>query len=322
VGGSSAPLAVMLDAASFDRNDIDYTRLYSTTHQWQRYEQTRPKELPTRLADAEIIVTNKVPIGKNDLESAPSLKLICVAATGTNYFDIEAARALGVTVCNVKNYATESVTQHVVSLMLALARHLCDYSTAVNNGRWSHAQQFCMLDFPIEELNGKTLGIIGYGVLGQSVAKIASTFGMKVLIAERRGAQPRPHRVDFFEVLEQSDVISLHCPLTADTKNLISTAELIQMKNTAWIINTARGELIDEIALANALDNGQIGAAALDVLSIEPPPEDHPLLTSPRKNLLITPHIAWASRTARQRLIDEVASNIQAYLSGQAQNIV
>jgi len=322
VGGSSAPLAVMLDAASFDRDDIDYTRLYSTTHQWQRYEQTRPEELATRLTDAEIIVTNKVPIGKNDLLRAPSLKLICIAATGTNYFDIDAARASGITVCNVKNYATESVTQHVVSLMLALARRLCDYRAAVNNGRWSHAQQFCMLDFPIEELNGKTFGVIGYGVLGQSVAKIASAFGMKVLIAERRGADPRPNRIDFGEVLEQSDVISLHCPLTADTKNLISTAELTQMKNTAWIINTARGELIDETALANALDNGQIAAAALDVLSIEPPPEDHPLLTPPRTNLLITPHIAWSSRTARQRLIDEVASNIRAYLSGQPQNIV
>ena len=312
----------MLDAASFDRDDIDYTQLYSTNNQWQRYKQTRQNELATRLADAEIIVTNKVPIGKNDLVRVPSLKLICIAATGTNYFDIEAARASGIIVCNVKNYATESVTQHVFSLMLALARRLCDYSTAVKNGHWSHSQQFCMLDFPIEELNGKTLGIIGYGVLGQSVAKIASAFGMKVLIAERRGVQPRPHRVDFDEVLAQSDVISLHCPLTTDTKNLISTAELTQMKKTAWIINTARGELIDEIALANALDNDQIGAAALDVLSIEPPPEDHPLLTSPRRNLLITPHIAWASRTARQRLIDEVASNIQAYLSGQPQNIV
>jgi glycerate dehydrogenase len=312
----------MLDTASFDHKDIDYSLLYSATRRWQRYAQTHPQELAARIADAEIIVTNKVPINKHDLQSAPLLKLICIAATGTNYFDIEAAQASGITVCNVKDYATNSVTQHVIGLMLSLARRLCDYSTAVNNGHWSHAQQFCMLDYPIEELNEKTLGIIGYGVLGQSVAKVAAALGMNVLIAERRGVQPRPQRIGFNEMLKQADIISLHCPLTTDTKKLIGEAELSQMKHTAWVINTARGELIDEIALANALDHGQIGAAALDVLSTEPPPQNHPLLTKPRPNLFITPHVAWASRTARQHLLDEVAANIQAYFSGHPQNTV
>ena len=235
---------------------------------------------------------------------------------------LDAARDLNVTVCNVTAYATPSVVEHVFALMLTLARRLFDYRDAVDQGRWQKADEFCLLDFPITELAGLTLGIIGYGELGRGVAAMGRAFGMQVLIAERPDSPARPGRTPFTRVLEQSHVISLHCPLNDNTHHLIGAPELGMMRRDALLLNTARGGIVDETALRHALQSGLIAGAGVDVLTGEPPRNGNPLLDATLPNLVVTPHIAWASRSARQRLVNEITGNIRAWLAGAPRNVV
>jgi len=305
---------VMLDRASLDRGDLDLTRLLTLLSGWRLHDATPPAKLDAHLDGAEVVLTNKVVLDRATLERHRRLRLVCVLATGTDNVDLDAAAALGITVRNVTAYGTTSVVQHLFALMLALARRLPAQLDAVAAGDWSRSEQFCLLDQPIDDLAGKRLGIIGHGELGQAVARTGECFGMIPLIAERRGEPPRRGRLPFEQVVAKADVLSLHCPLTPQTEKLIDATVLAAMPRHGWLINTARGGLVDEAALANALDRGIIAAAALDVLSQEPPPPDHPLLTPPRENLIVTPHVAWAARSARQRIIDLTCDNIEAYL--------
>ncbi len=313
---------VFLDIDTVDRRDLDLAPLRSVLEQWSPYPATADREVRQRIRDADIVISNKVLLDRAALQTADRLKLVCIAATGTNNIDLEAARGLNITVCNVTGYATPSVVEHVFAQLLTLARRLDDYREAVRSGRWQQAVSFCLLDFPIRELAGMALGIIGYGELGRAVAAAGAAFGMHLLVAERPGRSPRPGRTPFEEVLGKADVISLHCPLTAETRNLIGARELAMMKRDAILVNTARGGIVDEAALLQALHSGAIGAAAVDVLVEEPPRRGNPLLDSTLPNLLVTPHVAWASIRARQRLIDQLAGNITAWLAGHPRNVV
>jgi len=314
---------VFLDLDSLDRNDLDLSTLRATLPEWQLYPATAPDEVAERIATAEIVVSNKVMLDETLLANAPQIKLIAIAATGTNNVDLAAAERLGISVCNIRRYATPSVVQHVFSLLLTLVRNLNDYQTAALDGRWQRSDQFCLLDFPIRELGGLTLGVIGYGELGQAVAEVAEkAFGMNILIAQRPGGSARPVRLPLEELLNQVDVLSLHCPLTEQTRNLIGERELGLMKTDALLINTARGGIVDESALATALRAGRLGGAGIDVLATEPPGADSPLLAGDIPNLVVTPHVAWASRESRQRLTDQLAENIRAFLAGTPQNLV
>jgi glycerate dehydrogenase len=246
-----------------------------------------------------------------------------VAATGTNNIDLEAAAERGITVCNCQSYGTPSVVQHVFALILTLATRLCDYRQAVAEGRWQLADQFCLLDYPIQELAGKTLGIIGYGELGRSVARIAEAFGMRILIAQRPGtSEPVEDRIPLATLLPQLDILTLHCPLTSETRGLIGAWELALMRRNALLINTARGGIVDELALAEALKRGALGGAGVDVLTEEPPVQGNPLLAGDIPNLIVTPHCAWGSREARQRLVAQLAENIQGFLTGKPKRVV
>jgi glycerate dehydrogenase len=314
--------AVFLDLATVARGDLDLTRLAAACARWSFHDYTRPGETAVRLAGAQVAVTNKVPLDRAALASAPRLRLVCLTATGTNNVDLDAARALDIAVTNVTGYATAAVVQHVFALILAHATRLLDYRAAVASGAWSASPQFCLLDFPIVELAGKTLGIVGYGELGRGVARVARAFDMEVLIAQRPGAPPTEGRLPLAELLPRVDVLSLHCPLADNTRGLIGAAELALMRPNALLVNTARGGLVDGEALARALRQRIIGGAALDVLSVEPPPPDHPLLAPDIPNLILTPHTAWASREARQRVLDEVARNIASFAAGERRNRV
>jgi glycerate dehydrogenase len=287
---------------------------------WQEHAHTAPDEVAVHAADATVVVTNKVKLPAVLLEKLPQLKLIAVAATGVDHIDLEAARRLGIGVCNVRDYATHSVPEHVFAVLLALRRNLSAYAAAAKNGAWSRAENFCLHNWPIEDLAGSTLGIIGGGVLGQSVTKLGVAFGMRVLLAEQCGAPVRPGRVAFEQVLAEADVVSLHVPLTSATRNLIGATELARLKPSAILINSARGGVVDEAALVEALRAGHLAGAAVDVLTIEPPPMDHALLSANLPNLLVTPHIAWASRQAQQKLADEVVANIAAYVRAEQRN--
>jgi len=320
------PVALFLDKTSLYPDDLDFS-LLDEVARWQWFDNVSVTDIRHSLETAEIIVTNKVLLNKEVIDYCHRLKLICVAATGVNNIDLEAAKYKNIKVCNVRSYATPSVSQHVFSLVLALNRKLFSYKDAVNNGGWSHSDFFCYFGAPVSELQGKTLGIIGYGELGQAVAKIARCFGMKVKLAKRDESDLRAERIDLIELLSVSDVVSLHCPLTDSNRHMIAEKELSVMKSDAILINTARGGLVDEKALLQALENKVIAGAALDVLEEEPPSTNHPLIdysmSSPdNDNLIITPHIAWASRESRQRLVDEIAKNIQVYLQGQPRNLV
>jgi glycerate dehydrogenase len=254
------------------------------------------------------------------------LRLIAVAATGADIIDRDEAARRGVKVCNVPGYATQSVAQFTIALILELAANAGNYNVAVKAGGWQQSPVFSLLAFPTFELNGKKLGIIGYGAIGQAVAQIASSFGMEIIVAARAGSRSPtpPDRVSIEQLLRDADVISLHCPLTADTRNLINTATLAQMKPTAFLINTARGALIDETALIGALRRRQIAGAALDVISQEPPPVNHPMLLAATDldNLIVTPHTAWSAREARERLLGEVEENIAAFLQARDRNLL
>ena len=306
--------AVFLDKLTISDN-VDFGVITKLTEQLSSHSTTSPEQVVTRSLDADIILTNKVVITAEHMRQLPKLKLICITATGMNNVDLEAAKALGITVKNVSGYSTNSVSQYVFSMLLNVYNQPQAYCDDNKNGQWPQSKTFCLVNKPITELAGKTLGIIGYGDIGKQVAVIAKVFGMKVLIAERLGAESvRAERQPMAEVLAQSDVVSLHCPLTDDTKKLINAKTLNQMKPGAILINTARGPLIDNIALIEALKSKLLSHAILDVLDIEPPPQDHPLITANLDNLHLTAHIAWASNEAQQRLIDGVARNIQRFI--------
>jgi len=316
------PSALFLDRASLHPDDLDFSALDELAR-WQWFDNANASDIQHCLEGAEIIVSNKVVIDRQIIGISKQLKLICVAATGFNNVDVEAANQSGIQVCNVRAYATSSVVQHVFSLILSLNRKLLSYNKSSINGNWSHSDFFCYFGEPVSELEGKTLGIIGYGELGQSVAKVAECFGMKVLIAHsHHPGNVQDGRVDLAGLLAASDVVSLHCPLTESNYHMIADKEFSLMKPDAMLINTARGGLVDEVALLHALKINKIGAAALDVLEEEPPSVNNALINHQVDNLIITPHVAWASRESRQRLVDEVAANIQAFQQGRPRNIV
>jgi len=309
---------VVLDMDTLQPADLSLDGLRASLESWQFHGRTDPSDTAVRLAGSEVVVTNKVVIDRSVLAANSQLRLICVSATGMNNVDLVAAAEQGVTVRNVQDYAIASVAQHVFALLLALATRWHEYRQDVQAGDWSRSPMFCLMHRPVMELAGKTLGIIGFGVLGQEVARLAQAFGMRVLIADslRPGVPASSDRLPLAELLPKCDVISLHCPLDVTTERLVDEAFLKQMKPGALLLNTARGGLVDESALKHALMKGQLGGAALDVLSVEPPPSDHPLLDAAIPNLIITPHNAWVSRECRQRLLDGVVVNIQAWRNG------
>ena len=314
--------AVFLDWDSVDNQDLDRRCLEQLPIDWEFFDNTLMEQLPLCLERAEIAVSNKIVLNKPAIDASQSLKLICVAATGTNNIDLVAAAKKNIPVCNVRTYATPSVVQHVFMLILNLMRHLPEYQQALADGRWQQSDYFCLLDHTIEELTGKTLGIVGYGELGQAVANMARQFGMNVLVAQRLHGTPTTDRIPFEALLPRVDVLSLHCPLTPETENLIGENELNRMKPGAILINTARGGIVDETALLSALTNGKLAGAGIDVLVREPPDKGDILLDAKLPNLIITPHIAWASKQARQRLIQGIAANIHGFLNGKIINRV
>jgi glycerate dehydrogenase len=313
---------VFLDLGSVDTGDLDRRRLAATLEEWTWHDFTEPAQCAERISEAQVVVSNKCKLDRGVLSGAAQLKLVVIAATGVDHVDLDAAREIGVTVCNSRDYATASVTQHVLTLMLNLLSRQSAYANRVRQGDWSRARQFCLLDLPIREASGLNLGIIGYGVLGRSVARAARALGMNVLVAERRGRTPRPDHLPFGDVVAHADVLSLHCPLTDETRNLFDRAMMQRMKRTAILINTARGGVVNERDLASCLKDGIISGAGVDVLSTEPPAPDHPLLADDIPGLIVTPHNAWASGRARQALLDQVASTIRSFQRGQPVNRV
>ena len=295
-------------------------------HDWVSYPKTAPDQVQERLAGATIAIINKVPLTSATVHMLPGLKMVAVSATGTNVVDLEACRARGIVVSNIRGYADHTVPEHAIALLLALSRNLVAWRESLLAGRWQQSDQFCLFDHPIRDLHGATLGVIGSGSLGQGVIRLAEAFGMKILLAERKGATSvRPGYTAFETVLAESDAISLHCPLTPETQGLIGVAELQAMKRSALLINTARGGLVDEAALIQALRQGWIAGAGFDVITAEPPPAGHPmvapeLLALP--NFLLTPHVAWASRPAMQALADQLIDNIEAFMAGTPKNRV
>ena len=327
------PRIVFLDAATY--GDVSLEQFSDTWH-CTVHQVTRPDETIKRMASYSVAVTNKVIIDRPVLNSpeAKDLRLIAVAATGTDIIDREEAARRGIKVCNVPGYATQSVAQFTMALILELTTRVGKYGEAVKAGEWQKSPVFSLLTYPSVELGGKKLGIVGFGNIGKAVAQMARGFGMEVLVAARGepgrtaragSAQPIPgDRIPLEQLFRQADIISLHCPLTPDKRNLINQQTLALMKSTAFLINTARGALIDEAALIDALRNKRIAAAALDVISKEPPPADHPIIVAAKEldNLIVTPHTAWSAREARERLLVEVKENIEAFFQGRARNLV
>ena len=316
--------AVFLDFATMGADDLDPSPLTDLLPDLQFFDVT-PEELTTeRIRDAEFVFTNKIRFNDEALDSAKSLRFIGLTATGTDNVDLSGADKYGIAVCNIRAYCTQSVVEHVFGVLLNFTHNISRFAEIVRNGEWQESDEFCMLRYPIRELSGMTLGIVGHGALGRGVAKAAREFGMTVLIARRPGMSAKhvDGRTDFREMLGRADVITLHCPLSDDTKNLFGEEEFRLMKPDAILINTARGGLIDSAALAAALGNGEIGAAAVDVLPQEPPAEGDPLLDYDGTNLIVTPHVAWATKEARQSAINELAANVEAFLRGEKRNRV
>ncbi len=308
--------AVFLDLSPLDQGDLDLTPLQSAFDELICHAQTSEDEIIERLQGAQVAISNKVALNEATLDACPDLELILVAATGVNNIDLAAAKRRGIVVCNCQAYGTATVAQHTLTLLLALATRLPDYQGAVARGRWQESGQFCLLDFPIVELAGKTLGVLGHGELGSAVGRLAEALGMHVLTGNLPGRPPRPDRLELDELLPRVDALTLHCPLTEQTRNLIGARELQLMKPTAFILNTARGGLIDEQALADTLRSGHLGGAATDVLTSEPPSNDNPLLAADVPRLIVTPHSAWGSREARQRIVGQLSENAAAFMAG------
>ncbi len=288
-------------------------------HTYKEYEETSADQVVERLANAAVAIINKVPMRAPSLEKLPGLKLIAVAATGTDCVDKAYCKAHGITVSNIRNYAVNTVPEHTLALIFALRRSLVPYVLDVRRGKWQTINQFCYFDHPIRDITGSTLGIIGYGALGKSVGARASAFGMKIIATD---VFDFPGKVDLDTILTQSDIISLHCPLTDGTRNMIGAAEFKKMKRDAILINTARGGLVDENALIDALKGGEIGGAGFDVLSVEPPKNGNVLIDANLPNLIVTPHVAWASVEAMTALANQLVDNIEAWVAGKPQNVV
>ncbi|WLH11862.1 2-hydroxyacid dehydrogenase [Pseudomonas hefeiensis] len=314
--------AVFLDHPSLDLGDLDLGPLRNCFSELQLFARTTRDEVSERLKGATVAITNKVVIDATAMAANPELKLILISATGTNNVDLDAARQHGITVCNCQGYGTPSVAQHTIMLLLNLATRLGDYQKAVGEGRWQQASQFCLLDYPIVELEGKTLGLLGHGELGSAVGRLAEAFGMRVLLGQIPGRPARPNRLPLDQLLPQIDALTLHCPLNEHTRHFIGAPQLAQLKPGAFVLNTARGGLIDEQALADALRSGHLGGAATDVLSVEPPTQGNPLLAADIPRLIVTPHNAWGSREARQRIVGQLTENAQGFFSGTAQRVV
>lgn len=317
----------MLKVVFLDRNTLapqTIVRPLGFAHELEVFEATTPAQVMSRILDADIVITNKVRLSAESIALAPQLKMIAVAATGTDNVDLQACAQRGIVVSNIRNYAGHAVPEHVFALIFALRRNLIAYRDAVRSGRWQEAGTFCFFDFPIGELHGSTLGIIGYGALGKATADIGSALGMKVLLAGRKGrAVLEAGYTPFEDVLAQSDVISLHCPLLPATRDLIGTAEFSRMMRRPLLINTARGGLVNEAALVDALKAGQIAGAGFDVATQEPPGADHPFhALRDYPNFILTPHVAWASDEAMQTLADQLIDNIEAWVRGAPQNVV
>ncbi|MHB8707780.1 MAG: D-2-hydroxyacid dehydrogenase [Desulfuromonadales bacterium] len=313
---------VVLDGYAANPGDLDWGS-FAAFGQLTVHERTPAELTVERAAGAQAVLTNKVMLGAAEMDALPELRYIGVLATGYNVVDVAAARERGIVVTNVPAYSTPSVAQHVFALLLELTRGTGRHAALVRQGRWSAAPDFCFWEGEQLELDGLTFGIVGFGAIGQAVARIARAFGMRVLVQTRRpdpAAWPEVTYVERDALFAQADVISLHCPLTEETQGTINAATLAAMKPGAYLINTGRGPLVDEAALAAALQAGQIAGAGLDVLTREPPAADNPLLTAP--NCVITPHLAWATRAARQRLLDTAAANVRAFLEGHSQNRV
>jgi glycerate dehydrogenase len=303
-----------------DRETLDAkVRPPSFPHSYNEYAVTAVGEIVDRLKDATIAITNKVPMRADTLKELPKLKLIAVAATGTDIVDKAYCKEHGITVVNIRNYAFNTVPEHVFAMIFALRRNLIAYQEAVRGGAWQRARQFCFFDYPIRDVAGSTLGIIGFGALGKSVARIAQSLDMRVLPYD---VFPQPGLVDLETIYKESDIITLHTPMTPETRNMIGAKELKMMKPTAILINTARGGLVDEQALAEALQNGTIGGAGFDVLTKEPPKDGNVLLDLRLPNFILTPHVAWASQEAMQVLADQLMDNIEAFVAGKPQNVV
>lgn len=313
---------VVLDGFTLNPGDLSWDELRSLGD-CEIHERTSPGEVVKRATNADVVLTNKTIISREQIEGLPSLKYIGVLATGYNIVDAAAARARNIPVTNVPTYGTKSVAQMTFALLLELTQHVGHHAQTARDGRWSKSLDFCYWDFPLVELDGLVLGIVGYGRIGQAVAALAVAFGMRVVYNKSRPAQGTTQDATFVgldELFATSDAITLHCPLTPETKYLVNAPRLSLMKRTAFLINTSRGLLVDGQALSDALNEGLIAGAGLDVLAVEPPPPDNPLLRA--KNCFVTPHIAWATRAARSRLMDIAVANVRAFLSGKLQNVV
>jgi glycerate dehydrogenase len=292
-------------------------------HEWIDYPTTQPHEILPRLRDATIVITNKIPLRAELLAQLPKLRLITLAATGYDCIDVNYCRTHDIAVCNVRHYSSQSVAEHVLMLLLNLYRNFPAYQTDVKNGDWQRSSTFCLNTHPMRDLHDSTLGILGYGAIGETVANLATAFGMRILLGEHKGASViRAGRVSFTELLQASDAITLHCPLTPETRGMIGAAEFEQMKSSAILINCGRGGLVDETALVVALQTGQIAGAGIDVLSTEPPREGNPLLEIELPNLIVTPHNAWASAQAQQNLADQLVDILEAFIQGSSINLV
>ena len=292
-------------------------------HEWVEHADTLPPEVSERVQPASIIISNKLSLGEPQLAHAPDVKLIVIAATGSDCVDLDYCRRREITVCNVRGYAVNSVPEHVLMLILALRRNLLLYRQDVQAGKWQQSKQFCLLTHPLHDIKGSTIGVIGYGSIGKSIAQLAESVGMKVLIAEHKNAKSiRAGRTAFDEVIAQSDVVTLHCPLTDETRDMFGQPELELMKRGVLLINTARGALIQDEALIAALREGLIAGAASDVLREEPPLHESPLLDLNLPNFIVTPHVAWASDEAMQALADQVIDNLEAFVAGRPQNVL
>lgn len=312
------PRIVVLDGFTLNPGDLSWSALASLGD-LEVHDRTPPELVAERCGGAELVLTNKTPLTGETLRALPALRAICVLATGYNVVDVATATELGIPVSNVPGYAAASAAQAVFSLLLELATRTGEHNQAVRAGRWSESADFCFWDHPLIELSGLTLGIVGYGNIGQAVARIARAFGMEIIVHSRRQVADEEN-VSLDELFAQADVITLHCPLSPETKGLVNAERLGRMKASAFLINTGRGPLVDEDALAAALNAEQIAGAGLDVLSQEPPAADNPLLAA--RNCIITPHIAWATRSARQRLMATLVENVHAAIAGTPRNVV
>jgi glycerate dehydrogenase len=317
---------VVLDGYTLNPGDIDWSPLDGLGELFV-YDRTPPDQVVERSLGAEIVLTNKVILDDEIVGALPDLRYIGVTATGYNVVDLQAARTRGIAVTNVPAYSTPAVVEMVFALLLELARGAGHHARLVREGRWSASADFCFQDRPQIELSGRTLGVVGFGAIGRGVARVAEAFGLEVLIHTRHPEKYRKEPgsedlrfVELDELFRSSDIVSLHCPLTQETQGMVDARRLSMMKRSAYLINTGRGPLVDEAALAEALDAGTIAGAGLDVLSVEPPPRGNPLLSA--RNCVITPHIAWATRASRERLLKVAAQNVEAFLSGRRQNVV